>query len=377
MSGDVGATEVVAYDSQNFQFIVDGGEVSDTNGRCDHTGGTSSDITMRVDAVPLEVTNEVDIENVGMEYDVISSEGHAAKPRCTASEKMQILQYAIEHSVREASQKYGISPGTLYYWKKTGLAGIQSSGAGSASSSLPSLVDGRPTTMSLYPGNSNLLLEQIQTSTGSGSGGTEHARKAKASSHDESAKVTEQFLSTSKESAGSLAGNDVNFLQAVSSLLNSAENASRESGGGDGGSKGVLESSAELSPRSCGTRRMNSISGGISSPTEVLVAPLQVATEEMAENSTEITSDSVHLSAADSNVGMVQEDSEKTVESVVVVETEHNGSTPSPGVIVTNDVLPTEGWEQEVEQELTQEEGNTEGVAEGVAQDTDVLKPCR
>jgi len=160
-------SEVVAYDSHNFQFIVDGGEVTDLSGRGDHEiGGDNPPTTpLRVDPVPLEVTNEVDIENVGMEYDVISSEGHAAKPRCTTEEKAQILQYAIEHSVREASQKYGISPGTLYYWKKTshgGASGPVTPGGNSVSMMESGGVasDESGLVMNCYPGTSTLL-EQI------------------------------------------------------------------------------------------------------------------------------------------------------------------------------------------------------------------------
>ena len=107
--------DVVTYDNQNFQFIVDGGEVVESARRSEVTlpQGVADE-----EPLSLEVTNEVDIENVGMEYDIVSSEGHAAKPRCTPEEKEYILQFALDHSVREASNKYGISQGTLYYWKK-------------------------------------------------------------------------------------------------------------------------------------------------------------------------------------------------------------------------------------------------------------------
>ena len=129
------AAEVVTYDNQNFQFIVDGGEVVDTTGKGEQSIPAES---VRVEPLSLEVTNEVDIENVGMEYDVVSSEGHAAKPRCTPQEKLHILQYALEHSVREASQKFGISPGTLYYWKKS------MSGSGSLDTSSATLTSTNP-----------------------------------------------------------------------------------------------------------------------------------------------------------------------------------------------------------------------------------------
>ena len=70
-----------------------------------------------------------------MEYDVISSEGHVAKPRCTPQEKTQILQYALDHSIKEASQKFGVSPGTLYYWKRMRNSGKES-GKGASSSAV-------------------------------------------------------------------------------------------------------------------------------------------------------------------------------------------------------------------------------------------------
>jgi len=73
------ANDVVMYDTQSFQFIVDGGEVMDSR-------------PPAREPLSLEVTNEMDIENVGMEYDIVSSEGHAAKPRCTQEEKERILQ---------------------------------------------------------------------------------------------------------------------------------------------------------------------------------------------------------------------------------------------------------------------------------------------
>ena len=113
-SNEPTTSEVVTYDTQNFQFIVDGGEVVESR----RAELPSSQGLVDVEPLSLEVTNEVDIENVGMEYDIVSSEGHAAKPRCTPEEKEHILQFALDHSVREASNKYGISQGTLYYWKK-------------------------------------------------------------------------------------------------------------------------------------------------------------------------------------------------------------------------------------------------------------------
>jgi transposase-like protein len=153
LSGDVNSllmqesqTDVIESSSQEsqssevvFHFIVDGGEVVEVTGTVEGNvtdkgdsleQGAEGEATVQMQAegsVPLEVTNEVDIENVGMEYDVVSSEGHVAKPRCTPQEKVQILQYALDHSIKEASQKFGVSPGTLYYWKRSRNSGKEGS----------------------------------------------------------------------------------------------------------------------------------------------------------------------------------------------------------------------------------------------------------
>lgn len=82
--------EVIPLDNSHFQFVVDGGEVAEATrpqvGVANSTNSSS-----------LEV---VQVQDVGMEYDVVSSEGHAAKPRCTPEEKNHILQYALEHTIR-------------------------------------------------------------------------------------------------------------------------------------------------------------------------------------------------------------------------------------------------------------------------------------
>ncbi len=104
---ETNSTDVVTYDNHSFQFIVDGGEVVESCRRSEVQPAAQE--VVEGEPLSLEVTNEVDIENVGMEYDIVSSEGHAAKPRCTPEEKESILQFALDHSVREASNKYGIS----------------------------------------------------------------------------------------------------------------------------------------------------------------------------------------------------------------------------------------------------------------------------
>lgn len=178
-------SDVVTYDNQNFQFIVDGGEVVESARRSEVTLPQG---VMDEEPLSLEVTNEVDIENVGMEYDIVSSEGHAAKPRCTPEEKEHILQFALDHSVREASNKYGISQGTLYYWKKN------MSSSGGTTQDTPTLVKTTPLSSDVQ-----LLASQVVSSG------------------------TEQY--SHHTTASNTLANDsltyVNFLNTVSSLLTS------------------------------------------------------------------------------------------------------------------------------------------------------------
>ena len=241
------AAEVVTYDNQNFQFIVDGGEVVDTTGKGEQSIPAES---VRVEPLSLEVTNEVDIENVGMEYDVVSSEGHAAKPRCTPQEKLHILQYALEHSVREASQKFGISPGTLYYWKKS------MSGSGSLDTSSATLTSTNP----------NDSIMTVEYSGMSGDTGVLQGLRLATSepSNEQFNNSTSTTVPIASEAIQTLPA-DINFLQAVSSLLSSSE-----SGGGE-------------KQKTTPTRRHDSASGGISSPTEVLVPPFQSANQTATE----------------------------------------------------------------------------------------------
>ena len=366
-----GDTEVVTYDSQNFQFIVDGGEVTDTSGR-----GDVGVVPMRVDPVPLEVTNEVDIENVGMEYDVISSEGHAAKPRCTAHEKMQILQYAIEHSVREASQKYGISPGTLYYWKKTSMGGSQSN-ANTSLSSLSYSGGERPSMMSIYPGNPILERLRGKAAGGGGGGGGRGGVVGSAGGGSDAiqpVKDTQEYLTSSEDATtSSLPGGDVNFLQAVSSLLNSAESAARAGGNRAGGE--------DLTPRGLRhSKRNNSNSGGISSPTEVLVTPLQVASEEMT--TTEICPEDLHMEESKSTTlaegGGEEATEDKVLENVVVVEVEPQGGVSfSDGNLEVARLVITETATAEEVEQAVQQELQMEGVEQEVQQGLGVEEGLR
>ena len=260
-TGDAGSSEVVTYDNQNFQFIVDGGEVVDTGGRGEQ-GGRGSVVNM-----PLEVTNEVDIENVGMEYDVVSTEGHAAKPRCTPEEKMLILKYALDHSVREASQKFGISPGTLYYWKKS-ASSSNSTGTTSASATVSSKATGDKSTLSSTTGNESVLVQYA------GVAGDASVLKLLGSHSVSSDPVTispEQFIATSSAALAGLQSlsPDISFLQAVSSMLSSAD----------------TETDPSHRRKSNTPRRHDSTSGGICSPTEVLVQPFQTTASSEQQNS--------------------------------------------------------------------------------------------
>lgn len=281
---DQASSDVVTYDNQNFQFIVDGGEVMDTLGGREQTagagGGGGAAGPVRMD--PLEVTNEVDIENVGMEYDVVSSEGHAAKPRCTQQEKLNILQYALEHSVKDASVKFGISPGTLYYWKKSMHSSSSSSGttrsteltAGVVSSTADvSLPVSHPTASTAA---STDTVMSVQFAGMSGEGSVNVLQELAPPTSSDGASVADQLLSseTASVALSSITSEalqslppDINFLQAVSSLLSTAE--------------ATLTEPRKQKPGS--PRRHGSVSGGISSPTEVLVArPFQTATSSAA-----------------------------------------------------------------------------------------------
>ena len=270
---DAGSSEVVTYDNQNFQFIVDGGEVIDTGGGRGEQGGRSSVVNL-----PLEVTTEVDIENVGMEYDVVSTEGHAAKPRCTPEEKNLILKYALDHSVREASQKFGVSPGTLYYWKKSANSSSTgtSTGATSTATMTASKIGGDKSTLTSTTGNESVLVQYT------GVAGDSNVLKLLGGhpvvSSDPVTVSPEQFIATSSVALAGLQSAlppDINFLQAVSSMLSS----SADNEGGD-----------PTQQRKSNHRHHDSTSGGICSPTEVLVQPFQTTQATGSTSTTDITS---------------------------------------------------------------------------------------
>lgn len=237
-SNESSVPEVVTYDTPNFQFIVDGGEVVESGGRTD-LASTAQPID-QMEPLPLEVTTEVDIENVGMEYDIVSSEGHAAKPRCTVEEKEHILHFALDHSVREASNKYGISQGTLYYWKKNMLA------SGNGSVDLNTTSAATPTGAGISSHLSSLAAVGDSPDILQGLNRTTPIRRDPQT-------LPSHYSALSAEALQNLP-TDVNFLHAVSSLLSSGES--------DRADKSRM-----------GSGRLHSTSGGISSPTEVLVTP--------------------------------------------------------------------------------------------------------
>ena len=355
--GGSGAAEMVAYDG-NFQFVVDGGEVLELDaGTREQHGSTSSSVGNAegrastgggeageggpITVQQLEVTNEMDIENVGMEYDVVSSEGHSAKPRCTLQEKKLILQYALDHSIKEASQKYGISPGTLYYWKKN-LANLcdaeeqlhvqgigsnpedpKSSTANSSSSNNLSLsgVPSRESTCVVnipYPQEEGVggrggsvdhgsKVSTTDASCGAGTSAPEPTDSLSASealfsigggggvSSETVQILTQTLASMSPETIQNLP-HDFNLLQAVSSLLNSSEAAASVSAMAGGGGVGAVRETTHSGggggkrQKQSFTQRLGSTSEGISSPTEVLVQfPSRVAPSNSSDRSVAVT----------------------------------------------------------------------------------------
>ena len=282
-----GAGEAQSSSEVVFHFVVDGGEVVEVTGTVgsgmieaeegavDTSTQGEPPVVPTEDGesgnVPLEVTTDVDIENVGMEYDVVSSEGHAAKPRCTPQEKVQILQYALDHTIKEASQKFGVSPGTLYYWKRTRNSGGKES--------------------SKEPLSTSSSMQQTTPSRNAASvaGKMDDGANLMASDSEEMVVQPEQFIAgsdsvtsvsdaqaaTIQSISQALAGMpaealqhlnpDLTLLQAVSSLL--AGGVAGGEGEGGGGEKEKTGSG-------------NSNSEGISSPTEVLVRPYPAAQEE-------------------------------------------------------------------------------------------------
>ena len=286
LSGDVSGlltqesqTDVIESTSQEsqssevvFHFIVDGGEVVEVTGTVAGNSGEKSDnldqgtppanarLHVQSGNVPLEVTNEVDIENVGMEYDVVSSEGHVAKPRCTPQEKVQILQYALDHSIKEASQKFGVSPGTLYYWKRSRSCGKENSKeslnvanpASAPNESVPPVINVQGETNMLASNSGDVVPPEQFIATSDAS-----------SSASETQTATIHTLSQALAGMGPDAlqhlNPDLTLLQAVSSLLSGGV------GGEGGGGEGVIDENT--------SKRLDSHCEGISSPTEVLVQP--------------------------------------------------------------------------------------------------------
>ena len=295
------AEEVIPMDNSPFQYIVDGGEVTEASRVQEQDAATSAaGVLTTPTSTPLEVTHEIQVQDVGMEYDVISSEGHAAKPRCTPQEKLHILQYALDHSIKEASQRFGISPGTLYYWKKNFLSskGRPQAAAAptepvSSSSSLGGVAgtvsDGSfpqmtrtglettvvsvpmPPDVSMIATNSSGLIqpssaavEALQALASSMEASVLPQQltdplsgQGSAASTDLIQAITQTLASATPEQLHSLQQitSDLNLLQAVTSLVTAQD-----------GSGQVRQAAGELS------QRHDSTGGAISSPTDVLVS---------------------------------------------------------------------------------------------------------
>lgn len=295
--------EVIPMDNSHFQYVVDGGEVSEGN-RIREPDAASPPSTIAPaaasDSTPLEVTHEIQVQDVGMEYDVISSEGHVAKPRCTPAEKLHILQYALDHSIKDASQKFGISPGTLYYWKKNFVnqrgkpqaSGMNTSGFQSASYATAATVgDGSfpqvdksglettvvnvtmpPDVSVIAEGGSGImqpssvdaiqaLATSVEASVLPQSLADPLNPQSTATSTDLIQAITQTLASATPEQLQSLQQitSDLNLLQAVTSLV-----AAQDQGGGE---SGHVQQVVEELPQ-----RHDSTGGGISSPTDVLVS---------------------------------------------------------------------------------------------------------
>ena len=292
--------EVIPMDNSPFEYIVDGGEVTEA------TRVQEQDAATMTTSTPLEVTHEIQVQDVGMEYDVVSSEGHAAKPRCTPQEKLHILQYALNHSIKEASQKFGISPGTLYYWKKNlmnnnnkkGTGAGNSNGASTSSaegvgfplmassgletavvsvpippdvsvmaSSSSSMMQSTPITVEAIQALASTMEASVLPQSLTDPLGTQSA----ASNNELIQAITQTLASATPEQLQSLQQitSDLNLLQAVTSIV-----ATQEGGMGQ-----VRQTPGE---------RHDSTGGGISSPTDVLVSfqPSADHTEEV-QTSTE------------------------------------------------------------------------------------------
>ena len=286
-SGGLITEEVIPLDNSHFQYVVDGGEVAEGSRVQSQVSNPNLPDTS---SSSLEVTHEIQVQDVGMEYDVISSEGHAAKPRCTPEEKTHILQYALEHSIKEASVKFGVSPGTLYYWKKNHLAGQKSNQnnitgtkskspiyEGSFPSAPPTSLE---TTIVNVPipvdimGNTNIIqspgggLDSLQTLTSITDASMLTDTQGTVPTSNLINAITQTLASATPEQLQSLQQitSDLNLLQAVTSLINSQEGSTLRQ---------VITSDSTL--------RRDSTGGGISSPTDVLVSfhPIETPTSNI------------------------------------------------------------------------------------------------
>ena len=297
--------EVIPLDNSHFQYIVDGGEVAEGRQVLDSVSSSNN-----VPSSSLEVSEEIQVQDVGMEYDVISSEGHAAKPRCTQEEKYHILQYALDHSIKEASVKYGVSPGTLYYWKKNHLATrIGGKVTGSSGFKVKSS-DGLEESFSTATG-ANLettvvnvsvpidLMNSASSIVQSVTGGQENILDTNILADGSTVPtssliqaITQTLASATPEQLQSLQQitSDFNLLQAVTTLLHSQEGPLKN-----------IDTTA--------TQQENS--GVISSPTEVLVAfhptTVNITPDVSTSSATTPPPNEIHLDVSDEMPVTVEE----------------------------------------------------------------------
>ena len=279
-----------------FHFVVDGGEVVEVTGTVggnvqdDREGSGDDDgdggsgelgaqgrptVTPAAggdSGVALEVTNEVDIENVGMEYDVVSSEGHVAKPRCTPQEKVEILQYALEHSIKEASAKFGVSPGTLYYWKRSRNSGKENNSKEMISGSQGSAGPDRHS-VAVPPVIEYRNVETNVLASGSEAGVMVQPEQFIVSSTGTATDVQTSTIHTLSQALAGMNASAIQHLNPELTLLQAVSSFLTAGGGGAGEQGGREEGEGREGGDNEGQGASSRNSEGISSPTEVLVRP--------------------------------------------------------------------------------------------------------
>ena len=204
--------------------------------------------------------------------------------------------------MREASQKFGVSPGTLYYWKKSASSSSNSTGASTGATPTPttitaSKVGGDKSTLTSTTGNESVLVQYA------GVAGDSNVLKLLGGhpgvSSDPVTVSPEQFIATSSVALAGLQSAlppDNLFLQAVSSMLSSSAD-------NEGGEQRK-------------SRRHDSTSEGICSPTEVLVQPFQTTQANTAttDGSAEEEQGSEDKQPLTSETAVLSEDVENVVE---------------------------------------------------------------